>query len=350
MKLLSFATTGVAGRARHLGALIDGDADDGELVDLTAATRALLAGDGLTATDASRLGDTLVPPDLIGLARGGRRARDIADEALAQAVRLGWEFDPVLARIRYRTADIEVLPAVTAPPLLRDFMGFEQHLRNIYPRLSREIPEEWFRRPVYYKGNPASIGAHGQDIVIPGYSEKLDFEFEFAAIIGRSGIDITQADAPQHIFGYTIYNDFSAREIQALEMSVGLGPAKGKDFVGAHVLGPVVVTADELGDPYALALDGRVNGAQWTDGSTAPMHWRFESMIAYASRDERLQVGEVFGSGTVGNGSGAEQGRWLDPGDVVELTVPGIGTLRNRVVAHPSAQPDVPVEIDSNRP
>lgn len=350
MKLLSFATTGVAGRRRHLGALIDGDADDGELVDLTAATRALLAGEGLTATDAARLGDTLVPPDLIGLARGGRRARDTADEALAQAVRAGWESDPVGARIRYRSADVEVLPAVTAPPLLRDFMGFEQHLRNIYPRLGRDIPDEWFRRPVYYKGNPASIGAHGQEVVVPAYAQKLDFEFEFAAIIGRSGIDIAEADAPQHILGYTIYNDFSAREIQALEMSVGLGPAKGKDFVGAHVLGPVVVTADELADPYALTLDGRVNGTQWTAGSTAPMHWRFDAMIAYASRDERLQVGEVFGSGTVGGGSGAEQGRWLDPGDLVELTVSGIGTLRNRVVALPGGQPAGLPETDSSRP
>ena len=349
MKLLSFSTTGVAGRTRHLGALIDGDVDNGELIDLSAATRALLAADGLTATDAARLGDTLVPPDLIGLIRGGRRARDAADEALAQAVRVGWESDPVGARIRYRTADIEVLPAVVAPPLLRDFMGFEQHLRNIYPRLGRDIPDEWFRRPVYYKANPGSIGGHRQDIVIPGYAEKLDFEFEFAAIIGRSGIDIAEADAPQHIFGFTIYNDFSAREIQALEMSVGLGPAKGKDFVGAHVLGPVVVTADELIDPYALTLDGRVNGARWTAGGTAAMHWRFEAMIAYASRDERLQVGEVFGSGTVGNGSGAEQGRWLDPGDLVELTVSGIGTLANRVVAHPATQPGGG-GIDTSRP
>ena len=339
MKLLSFATSGAAGRRRHLGALVGGDADHGELVDLTAATRTLLGGEGLTAEDAARLADILVPADVIGLARGGRRVRDTADEALATAVHSGWESDPSGARVRYRTDEVDVLPAVTAPPLLRDFMGFEQHLRNIYPRLGREIPEEWFRRPVYYKGNPASIGAHGQDIVVPAYAEKLDFEFEFAAIIGRSGIDISEADAAQYIFGYTIYNDFSAREIQALEMSVGLGPAKGKDFVGAHVLGPVVVTADELTDPYALTLDGRVNGEQWTGGSTAPMHWRFDAMIAYASRDERLRVGEVFGSGTVGNGSGAEQGRWLEPGDLVELTMSGIGTLRNRVVAGTESQP-----------
>src|SRR5690606_9337786 len=123
------------------------------------------------------------------------------------------------------------------------------------------------------------------------------------------------------------------RDIQAKEMTVGLGPAKGKDFRRGHVLGPVIVTADELVDPYALGMTATVNGELWTDRSSAEMTWRFEQMISYASMSEPLRAGEVFGSGTVGDGSGAEQDRWLRPGDVTELTVEGIGTLRNRVVA-----------------
>ncbi len=337
MKLVSFATTSSSGRAAHLGALISGDPDSGELIDLTAATRALFVHEGLGQEGASRLAEALVPGSLLGFVQGGGRSREVAEAAVAEALGQGWEHDPIQAQIRYRTDDIRHLPAITAPPLLRDFMAFEKHLLNVFPKLGRDIPEEWYKRPVYYKGNPGSIGAHNQDIVFPEYADQLDLEFEFAAIIGKPGIDISEKDAASHIFGYTIYDDFSARAIQALEMTVGLGPAKGKDFVGAHVLGPVVVTADEVGDPYGLDMKAWINGEQWTDGSTSDMHWTFEQMIAYASRDEQLQVGEVFGSGTVGDGSGVEQGKWLNPGDLVELFVEGFGTLRNRVVAHESA-------------
>ena len=333
MKLVSFETSGETGRIAHLGALVSGDADTGELLDLGAATRTLLASEAIPHEGARRIAAALVPGSLLGFIEGGARSRDLADEAVATALERGWESDPLGARIRYSASEIIHLPAISDPPLLRDFMAFEKHLVNIFPRLGREIPDEWYRRPVYYKGNPSAIGAHEQDVAIPAYADRLDLEFEFAAIIGRAGVDIAEEDARSHIFGYTVYDDFSARDIQAAEMTVGLGPAKGKDFLGAHVLGPVVVTADELGDPYALGMSALVNGVKWTDGSSADMHWRFEQMIAYASRDELVRVGEVFGSGTVGDGSGAEQGKWLESGDAVELTVEGIGTLRNRVVS-----------------
>jgi 2-keto-4-pentenoate hydratase/2-oxohepta-3-ene-1,7-dioic acid hydratase in catechol pathway len=311
---------------------VQGDADQGELVDATAAARTLLEHEHLGAAGAERLAAALVPPSLLGFVQAGPRGRDLAECAVAATLERGWETDPTGLTLRYQTKGVRHLPAITAPPMLRDFMAFEKHLLNVFPRLGREIPPEWYNRPVYYKGNPASLGAHEQEIAIPSYADELDLEFEFAAILGRGGIDIAEEDAVAHIFGYTVYDDFSARAVQALEMSVGLGPAKGKDFVGAHVLGPVVVTADEIVDPYALGMRGFVNGEQWTDGSSADMHWRFEQMIAYASQDEWLQVGEVFGSGTVGDGSGAEQGRSLRAGDVVELSVEGLGTLRNRVV------------------
>lgn len=334
MRLLQFETSSVTGRLGHVGALVDGTVDAGTVVDVTAAMRCLLDSEGASAAGTARLAHRLAPSTMRELIEGGPRLLEAAREAVDHVVRVGTEIDPLGATVRFASASLSLLPAITDPPMLRDFMAFEEHLKNIYPRLGRDIPDEWYRRPVYYKANTASIGAHGQDIHFPSYADRLDLEFEFAAILGRDGTDIPEQDARDWIFGYTVYNDLSAREIQGLEMSVGLGPAKGKDFHGAHVLGPVIVTADELADPYALAMNGTVNGEQWTSGSSADMHWRFEQMIAYASRDEPLRAGEVFGSGTVGGGSGAEQDRWLDHGDVIELDIPGIGTLRNRVLRH----------------
>jgi len=153
-----------------------------------------------------------------------------------------------------------MLPPVPRPPLLRDFMGFESHLKNIYPRLGREIPPEWYQLPVYYKGNPGSLATHGDDIPIPPYAEELDFEFELAFVIGIGGANIPRGRAMEHVFGYTIYNDFSGRAIQSREMSVGLGPAKGKDFTRGHVFGPCLVTADEIPDVYDPHMVARVNG------------------------------------------------------------------------------------------
>jgi 2-keto-4-pentenoate hydratase/2-oxohepta-3-ene-1,7-dioic acid hydratase in catechol pathway len=333
MRLLQFATTSDAGRRHHLGALVDGSADEGTVVDVAAAVRSMLEHDGVSRAGIAALGPALGPDGMLEFIEGGAATRDAAERALEHVATSGAERDPSGARLHYDAATLELLPAITGPPMLRDFMAFEQHLLNVFPRLGREIPPEWYERPVYYKANTGSLGAHRQSIGFPGYAQRLDFEFEFAAILGRDGTNIREDRAGAHIFGYTIYNDLSAREIQQREMTVGLGPAKGKDFHGAHVLGPVVVTADEFADPYALAMTGTVNDAIWTTGSSADMHWRFEQMIAYASSYEPLRAGEVFGSGTVGGGSGAEQDRWLEPGDVVSLTVAGLGTLTNRVIA-----------------
>lgn len=333
MRLLQFVTSSDSGRRRHLGVLVDGTVESGTVADVGAAVRSLLAADGVSRAGIESIAPVLGPATMLAFIQGGAATRDVADRAVDRAVSGGAEHDGFGARIRYDAADLELLPAITEPPMLRDFMAFEKHLVNVFPRLGREIPEEWYKRPVYYKANTASIGGHRQDVAFPGYAERLDFEFEFAAILGRDGTGIAEESAADHIFGYTVYDDLSARAIQQLEMTVGLGPAKAKDFHRAHVLGPVVVTADEIADPYALEMTGTVNGQTWTVGSSADMHWRFEQMIVYASLDEPLRAGEVFGSGTVGDGSGAEQDKWLDPGDVVELTVAGIGTLTNRVMA-----------------
>ena len=160
-----------------------------------------------------------------------------------------------------RQATVTLLPPIPRPPLLRDFMAFETHLKNIYPRLGREIPPEWYNLPIYYKGNSGSLGTHGQDVPIPSWADALDYEFELAMVIGKAGKDIPREQAMDHVFGFMIYNDFSERGIQGREMSVGLGPAKGKDFHNAHVFGPYLVTRDEIADPYNLRMTSRLNGA-----------------------------------------------------------------------------------------
>lgn len=255
---------------------------------------------------------------------------------------------------RLRPADIRWLAPLPRPAQLRDCLGFEAHLRNAYAASARlaaqatpdpdaamrafvasgraDPPEVWYRQPIYYKANRFAVGGPHDDVDWPAYSAVMDFELEFACVIGKGGKNIRREDARRHIFGYTVFNDFSARDAQTAEMGGMLGPAKGKDFDGGNILGPVIVTADDLPDPYNLSMRARVNGETWCDGSSSTMHWRFEDMIDHISRDETLHPGEVIGSGTVGGGCGLELSRFLKHGDVVELEVEGIGELRNRVL------------------
>jgi len=324
MKLVSHEIDTSLGPRIRIGALDDA----GKIVDLELAYRRVLDDAGATGSAAERIASAIFPPSMVAFIQGGQTTLDTARCALAWAR----EHGDAGQSIRHEPANVKILAPVPQPPLLRDFMAFESHLKNIYPRLGREIPAEWYEFPVYYKGNPSSFGGDGDDVAVPAYEEQLDFEFELAFVIGKSGINIGREVALGHVFGMMIYNDFSARVFQGREMAVGLGPAKGKDFQGGHVFGPCLVTMDEIADPYGLKMTARVNGEVWCDDSSGSIHWRIEDMIAHASCEERLEPGEIFGTGTVGWGSAAERGRALNRGDVVELEVSGLGTLRNRVV------------------
>jgi 2-keto-4-pentenoate hydratase/2-oxohepta-3-ene-1,7-dioic acid hydratase in catechol pathway len=222
------------------------------------------------------------------------------------------------------------LLAPLRPRSLRDFLAFEGHLRNAYARLGRDIPAEWYDVPAYYKGMPDTVIGPDDDVPWPAWTEKLDHELELAAVIGAGGRDISLADAPAAIFGYTIWNDLSARDVQARELPVGMGPGKAKDWDGSNVLGPCIATPDEL-DLTRARMQVRVNGDVWGEDSPASMHHSFADMIAYVSRGQTLHAGEVLGSGTAAGGSGLELDRWLQEGDVVELEIDGIGVLRNRI-------------------
>lgn len=267
---------------------------------------------------------------MVAFIENGRQGLDAAAAALDWVAANG-DVGPDRARLAFATDAVRLLSPIPRPPLIRDFMAFEAHLKNIYPKLGREIPPQWYEMPVYYKGNPSAVGADGDLIEMPVYATNMDFEFEFAAVIGRGGANIAAADAMDHIYGYMLYNDFSAREIQQREMSVGLGPAKGKDFERGHVFGPWLVTADEVPDVYALGMQASINGKPWCDTSTSTMHWRFDKMIAHASMNEMLMVGEIFGSGTVGGGSAAEMGSVLNRGDEVTISMDRLGRLTNAI-------------------
>ena len=226
------------------------------------------------------------------------------------------------------------------PTTLRDAYAFEQHVKTANKNRGREVPEEWYQFPVFYFTNPNAIFGHEDEIPSPPYTRAMDYELEIAVVIGKAGMNIKPEDAEQYIFGYTIFNDWSARDIQRKEMAVGLGPAKGKDFASA--LGPVIVTREALSDKatgrpgvFDLAMTARVNGLEMSRGNFKDMHWSFGDIIARASDSVRLNPGDVIGSGTVGTGCLLEltkfQGPWLQPGDVVELEIERIGVLRNTV-------------------
>jgi fumarylacetoacetate (FAA) hydrolase len=222
----------------------------------------------------------------------------------------------------YRLADVDFRAPVLHPPSVRDFYAFEQHVRAARARRGLEVPPEWYEAPVFYFSNPAAIYGPEDDVPYPEGTAELDYELEAAAVIGAEG----------RIGGFTVLNDWSARDLQRREVRVGLGPAKGKDF--ATSLGPVVVTPDEF-DGSGGTMVARVNGEERSRGDLASMHWSWDELVAHAARNTVLRPGDVLGSGTVGGGCILEHGdgRWLRPGDVVELEVDGIGVLRNRVAS-----------------
>jgi 2-keto-4-pentenoate hydratase/2-oxohepta-3-ene-1,7-dioic acid hydratase in catechol pathway len=254
----------------------------------------------------------------------------------ARVVDLGFEGDmvafieagaPVGER---RDAGEARLLAPLRPRSMRDFLAFEGHLKGALGRLGRPIPDEWYDVPAYYKGMPDTVIGPEAVIPWPAFADRLDHELELAAVIARRCKDVPAAEAGAAIFGYTIWNDISARDVQTRELPIGMGPAKAKDWDGSNVLGPCLVTADEL-DAGGLRMEVRVNGERWGADTSGSMHHSFADMIAYASMGQTLYPGEVFGSGTAAGGSGLELDRALQPGDLVELEIEGIGVLRNPI-------------------
>ncbi|MDA8869887.1 fumarylacetoacetate hydrolase family protein [Rhizobiaceae bacterium] len=238
--------------------------------------------------------------------------------------------------------DVRFLAPISQPPQIRDCLVFEEHLKNSFAQAEKmtgrpfAIPDVWYEQPIYYKANRFSVIGHEQNVEWPSFSQHMDFECELAVVVGQSGKNIPVDRAADHIFGYTIFNDMTARDAQMREMAGQLGPAKGKDFDTGNVLGPCIVTADEIemdaDGRISLDMEARVNGKRWGGGNASAMHHTFGAILAHISASETLHTGEIIGSGTVGTGCGLELGKQLSDGDVIELEIERIGTLRNRIV------------------
>ena len=329
MKLVSFRLATPLGPAIRVGALVERG-----IVDLNLAYAAQLTVGGQTDR-AREIADATLPADMIAFFRGGQLARDAASRAIDfvhdRLDRGGPAVGDEGQVLVHDQAAITLLAPVPRPTSIRDTLSFEGHMKNFERRTGTPTPEPWYRRPVYYKGNPASVIGPGAPIQWPEYTEKLDYELEFGVFIGRRGRNIAADEAAGYIAGYTIFNDVSARDVIPEEVSLHLGPAKGKDMDAGNVLGPCLVTPDEL-DAADLDMTARVNGEVWSAGNSSDMYFAFERIIEFISRDETLHPGDFIGSGTVADGCGDELDRWIKPGDVVELEVEGIGVLRNPVV------------------
>ena len=331
MRLVTFV---VAGEDQRLGALIDGDAT---VIDLQSAN---IAAHGNARPELA---------SVLSLIEAGEAALDFARSLQERAP----------AQARWSRPQVKLHAPIQPPPQMRDCLTFELHLRQCFDSARRfrarrspdpeaairamdtsaddRVLETFNRQPIYYKANRFAVIGADQDVIWPSYSKALDFELEFGCYIGRKTKDVARDAARKHIAGYTIFNDISARDAQALEMPGLLGPAKSKDFDTANVMGPCLVTADELEDPYNLTMIARVNGEEWGRGNSRDMRWKFEDIIEHVSRSETLYPGEFLGSGTVGNGCGFEQMKYLKADDVIELEVEQIGVLRSRV-----RRPEVP--------
>jgi 2-keto-4-pentenoate hydratase/2-oxohepta-3-ene-1,7-dioic acid hydratase in catechol pathway len=294
---------------------------DDRWVDLCAAERLRLERAGATAGAAQRLARALIPGSLTAALEGGPALREAAERAAEAADPDA--FAPEGARL-LRPVD---------PPAYRDFMAFEEHFVNASRRLGREPADVLYEMPVSYFGNAQAIVGPDDEIPWPHYTRAMDYELELGIVIGRPGRDLTPDTALDHVLGLVNFNDFSARDIQMQEMAGGLGPSKGKHFGSA--VGPWITTLDAL-DPDDLDMTARVNGETWSEGSTSTLLWSIAELVAWASTGEPLPAGTLLGSGTVGGGCGLELGRSLEPGDVVELEIEGLGVLRNRLGTPPS--------------
>ena len=316
-----------AGTSWRLSAALD--AIGTQWLDLEDARLALLAADPAKAHNSSLFRQPITTLD-------AHLANGLRVDALADLLDAEGD-EPMDASV------LEFGPPILAPPSLRDFYAFERHVGTMWKRRDMEIPEAWYRLPIFYFSNVSEIRGPGEAVYAPRGSQELDYELEVAALVDTPVRDLDAARGEEAIGGYMVLNDWSARDLQREETTVRLGPAKGKDF--ASSIGPWLVTPDELADVrretgYDLAMSASVNGEEISRGAWSSAHFGFGQMIERASADVRLRPGDLIGSGTVGTGCLLEirdekLKRYLEPGDVVTLAIERLGELTAPVVERP---------------
>ncbi len=325
MKLLSFEISTPLGPKERLGVL-----SGAHVIDISLATRLRFEAEG--KSNPERLAEVFAPPEIIAFLDMGNESFSAARETLDFLSKNFPQKTPLGSRgekIDYLEEEIRYLPPIPHPGALRDFFAFEDHALKASERRNEPLSEAWYNQPIYYKGNHREIYGHKAVIPWPSYTRRFDFELEIACVIKKKGRNIPVEKAGEYIAGYSILNDFSARDIQKNEMVCRMGPAKGKDF--ATGLGPYLATPDEIKDPNNLAMSVSINGEKWSAGNSGGRYWSFETMISHISQEETIYPGDILGSGTYYRGCGLDLDRWVKPGDLIELEVEGLGKLINKV-------------------
>ncbi|MBB1152403.1 fumarylacetoacetate hydrolase family protein [Amycolatopsis dendrobii] len=265
--------------------------------------------------------------EMVAFFEGGAEARGRAEQALQLAGAATEKGEVLVDEGRPAVLpreEVRLLAPVPRPRRIRDYLTYTQHAQGS----GLDVPPAFAAMPICYQGNVETVIGPDEPLLWPSYTAQLDFELELGFFTSGGGRNLTPAEAAGRIAGVTIFNDVSARDIQMFEMSMTIGPSKGKHFCTA--MGPCVLTMDEV-DEWAVRMTAAVNGEVWASGSTKDRQFSFAEVLAWASLDEDVYPGEFFGLGTVGGGCGLELDRWIQPGDVVELAASGIGALRNPV-------------------
>ena len=292
--------------------------EQNRVIDLRKAATLQLQAQGATHAAALRLSEAMVPGSMSAAIATGDRflaaCHDVANQRADDA-------SLPIESVRWLSA--------SDPSIVRDGLTFLKHIRQFHQKMGLTPTPALLQIPGYFKGSPHTCIGHEAEVVWPEYLKRMDYELELGWIIGREAHNVRPENARKYLFGVTIFNDFSGRDLQANEFAIGMGPTKCKDF--AYGIGPWITTIDEFKDLSAIKMSVRVNGELWAEGDSSETLWSVDELIAWVSLDEYVQPGDVIGSGTMGNGSSLEIDRVLNPGDVIELEVQGIGVLRNRL-------------------
>jgi len=313
MRLVTFRPTSASGAGNRIGALLPDD----RIIDLAASYAA-----------AAPASTSQMPAQMIPFFEGGRTTREMAETVVGFATEKLRQGDrprgPHGEALVFDQAAVKLLAPVPRPTRMRDYLTYSAHAGGS----GLQLPDAFYEMPICYKGNPYSVIGNDEEILWPAYTDQLDYELEIGFYIGKEGRNIAADRANEYIAAVTIFNDVSARDVQMREMSLSIGPSKGKDF--SNVMGPCAVTLDEI-DEWGLVMRARVNGEVWSEGTSRERAFSFAQVVAWASYSETIYPGEFLAVGTVGGGCGYELNRWLAPDDLLELEVEGIGVLRNRI-------------------
>lgn len=326
MKLVNFESGNQDTNTGSIGVL-SGD----NIYDIPACHAALLADKGYHQPE--QVAKTLTPPDMVEFLRMGKRAFEAARVATSPASRDKLRQDITDRQLVHDRSEVSIRSPLPRPNSIKDCSVYEEHLLNCRDLDPGSLPDAYYQYPLYYKGNPDAVVHPGEEVIWPTYTDKLDFELEIAAVVGTKGRNIPATEAENYIAGYTIFNDFSARDVQAETKPVMMGPSKSKDF--ANGFGPTLVTTDDI-DPTALDTRVLVNGEVWSEGDTSGMTHSWGDIIEHISEGVTIHPGDVIGSGTIPMSCSLELDRWVDPGDRLSLEVSGIGVLEHTIVADDS--------------